>query len=217
MKNVMTAVLIIMVAATLSSCAADSGSIPGNSWMQEQRAKVEISKQKNNVTRFPDETEKAIYDRVMLNDWTENYEGEDKKKLGRCFAGGIVGYVQSHSSDELFEMGGGDWTKVIKAIQHEVYPGCVEQVKSHEDKLSISYFTKFHSAHPSNYAETVPPTELEKAEDLVNLGVKYHKGKGVPLNKIKAYELYLQAARQGNENAQRNLDILCKDSPWACK
>jgi len=50
-----------------------------------------------------------------------------------------------------------------------------------------------------------------------NLGVLYVKGLGVPLNKIKAYQYWMKAAKQGNANAQYNLDRLCKESPWACK
>ena len=50
-----------------------------------------------------------------------------------------------------------------------------------------------------------------------NLGVLYEKGLGVPLNKIKAYQYWMKAAKQGNANAQYNLDRLCKESPWACK
>ena len=50
-----------------------------------------------------------------------------------------------------------------------------------------------------------------------NLGVLYVNGLGVPLNKIKAYQYWMKAAKQGNANAQYNLDRLCKESPWACK
>ena len=44
-----------------------------------------------------------------------------------------------------------------------------------------------------------------------NLGLMYYKGKGVQLDKIKAYTLWLKAARQGHEGAQHNLDIFCKE------
>lgn len=50
-----------------------------------------------------------------------------------------------------------------------------------------------------------------------NLGVAYYFGKGVETNKIKAYEHWKIAAKQGNQQAQKNLDILCSESPWACK
>lgn len=51
----------------------------------------------------------------------------------------------------------------------------------------------------------------------INLGVMYYNGKGVKVNKTKAYELWLKEAKQRNSGAQRGLDILCKESPWVCK
>lgn len=51
----------------------------------------------------------------------------------------------------------------------------------------------------------------------VMLGLAYVLGKGFEVNKIKAYEHWSVAAKQGNEEAQENLDILCRQSPWACK
>lgn len=50
-----------------------------------------------------------------------------------------------------------------------------------------------------------------------NLGLAYALGKGVETNKIKAYEHWSIAAKQGGQEAQNNLDMLCKQSPWACK
>lgn len=54
--------------------------------------------------------------------------------------------------------------------------------------------------------------------DLFNIiGVLYNNGYGTKKNKIKAYEFYRESAKRGNEYAQKNLEILCKESPWACK
>ena len=50
-----------------------------------------------------------------------------------------------------------------------------------------------------------------------NLGIDYYLGQGVAVNKIKAYEHWRVAAREGDKSAQKNLDILCRESPWACK
>lgn len=50
-----------------------------------------------------------------------------------------------------------------------------------------------------------------------NLGLSYYYGSGVESNKIKAYEHWKIAAKQGHAGAQHNLDFLCKESPWACK
>lgn len=50
-----------------------------------------------------------------------------------------------------------------------------------------------------------------------NLAYAYHWGEGVSKNHIKAYELYKSALKNGNQNAQKGLELLCKKSPWACK
>ncbi len=49
------------------------------------------------------------------------------------------------------------------------------------------------------------------------LGLSYYNGRGVNQNKIKAYQYWLKAAKTGNSDAQHNLDILCRQSTWACK
>ena len=71
-------------------------------------------------------------------------------------------------------------------------------------KKAIQYYTL--SAN-QNYAEA-----------LVNLGIIYYNGShGVKTNKIKTYQLWMKAVKQGDQKAQNNLDVLCKESPWACK
>ncbi len=52
---------------------------------------------------------------------------------------------------------------------------------------------------------------------ISKIGYFYWKGWGVKTNKILAYKYFLEGAKIGNQNAQINLDILCKESPWACK
>ena len=37
------------------------------------------------------------------------------------------------------------------------------------------------------------------------------------MNKIEAFNWWMKAAKRGHVDAQKNLDILCKESPWACK
>lgn len=49
------------------------------------------------------------------------------------------------------------------------------------------------------------------------LGIKYFLGEGIAMNKNKAYEHWRIAAKQGHQQAQKNLDLLCSESPWACK
>jgi len=48
----------------------------------------------------------------------------------------------------------------------------------------------------------------------LNIGLLYDESKG---DKLKAYEYYMKAARLGNIQAQKNLNIMCKESSWACK
>ena len=49
------------------------------------------------------------------------------------------------------------------------------------------------------------------------IGYQYDLGIGVKQNKIKAYQFYLKSAKFGSKQSQNNLDILCRESPWACK
>ncbi len=50
-----------------------------------------------------------------------------------------------------------------------------------------------------------------------NLGVMYYEGIGLKQNKNEAYNLWLKAAKQGSLIAQKNLDMLCKQSSEVCK
>ncbi len=68
----------------------------------------------------------------------------------------------------------------------------------------------FEKAYKYNYQQY-------SSDVLTKLGFYYNEGKGVKKNKIKGYNYYMEGARLGNENCQTNLDILCKESPWACK
>ncbi len=52
---------------------------------------------------------------------------------------------------------------------------------------------------------------------MTKIGYFYWQGWGIETNKILAYKYFLEGAKAGNQNAQGNLDILCKESPWACK
>ena len=47
-----------------------------------------------------------------------------------------------------------------------------------------------------------------------NVGLLYDESKG---DKLKAYKYYMKAARLGSIQAQKNLNIMCKESSWACK
>jgi TPR repeat protein len=54
-------------------------------------------------------------------------------------------------------------------------------------------------------------------DSQVSLGYMYDNGLGINMNKIEAYKWWMIAAKEGNSLAQKNLDILCNNSPWACK
>ena len=66
-------------------------------------------------------------------------------------------------------------------------------------------------------SEDTPIDTESEAEGLLEEGIKYMKGEEVKLDKFKAFSLLMDSARKGSEQAQKQLDRLCKESPWACK
>jgi len=59
--------------------------------------------------------------------------------------------------------------------------------------------------------------EVNQCSVKQNLAVLYYYGTGVEKNHIKAYNLFKSALDHGCPNAQKGLQILCTESPWACK
>jgi len=59
--------------------------------------------------------------------------------------------------------------------------------------------------------------EFNQCEVKQNLAVLYYYGTGVEKNHIKVYKLFKSALDHGYPNAQKGLQILCTESPWACK
>ncbi len=51
----------------------------------------------------------------------------------------------------------------------------------------------------------------------LNIGFSYYHGRGVAMDKNKAYYHWNIAAKQGNQQATINLGVLCSESSWACK
>jgi len=47
----------------------------------------------------------------------------------------------------------------------------------------------------------------------LNIGATYNYQD----DKLNAYKYYIKAAKLGEIDAQKNLKILCKEDPWACK
>jgi TPR repeat protein len=56
-----------------------------------------------------------------------------------------------------------------------------------------------------------------KANAYLKIGYMYNTGQGGKKDKIKAYKYYMESAKLSNKDAQNNLDILCSESPWACR
>ncbi len=77
--------------------------------------------------------------------------------------------------------------------------------KNEMNKESFAMFKKTIEYEPNHIG----------ANNIVGTG--YYFGQGVAMNKIKAYEHWSIAAKQDDQEAQKNLDILCGESPWACK
>jgi len=78
------------------------------------------------------------------------------------------------------------------------------------NKDYIQAYKMFLKAYNIGYRESHPDV-------MVKLGYFNDNGKGTKQNKILAYKYYFEAAKLGNIPAQNNLDILCKESSWACK
>jgi len=83
-------------------------------------------------------------------------------------------------------------------------------------KLALLLENKKDYKSAAKYYEIATNSKIQLSA-YFNLGVYYYLGKGVKKDKIKAYKYWYHAAKNGNTGAQDNLDILCKESPWACK
>ena len=86
---------------------------------------------------------------------------------------------------------------------------CVKVTLNHSSTGDVNECLKSISLQKKN-----PNTGLNIAITYLNTGVLYNESVG---DKLKAYEYYMKAAKLGNVQAQKNLTIMCKQSPWACK
>ncbi|MBW6488421.1 tetratricopeptide repeat protein [Sulfurimonas sp.] len=66
--------------------------------------------------------------------------------------------------------------------------------------------------------------EQKSVGSMYNLGIVYYRGEGnVDVNKKLAYKYWMKCVDsdvsnpKAQEGCQKNLDILCNQSPWACK
>jgi len=82
------------------------------------------------------------------------------------------------------------------------------------------YFTKESTLQKCIEAVNViqkyyePGLKGSLSQSAFNTGLIYYEVKN---NKIKAYEYWFLAAKYGNKSASKNLSIMCKQDPWACK
>jgi len=79
--------------------------------------------------------------------------------------------------------------------------------KYHNDEKALKMFLL---SYDSGY-------EKVDSKILNNIGYFYWKGRGTTVNKMLAHKYFMEGAKIGNVNCQYNLDLLCKESPWACK
>ena len=81
--------------------------------------------------------------------------------------------------------------------------------------LAVDYRENNDYSNFSKYASLA--CDLGDIEECFNLALVYYSGKGIKKDKMKAYKYWMIAAKRGDSEAQNNLDVLCKESPWACK
>jgi len=87
--------------------------------------------------------------------------------------------------------------------------GIIYQFKLHNHKKALESYLK---------AYNVGYCDKDNCSVGRNIGYYYATGEGgTPLDKIKAYQYFLESAKYGNAGSQKNLDVMCKESPWACK
>ena len=65
--------------------------------------------------------------------------------------------------------------------------------------------------------QKLPNSNPDKAEFLKLAAFYTGQMAYYQADKLKAYKYWMLAAKNGYKNAQRNLSIMCKKDPWACK
>lgn len=94
------------------------------------------------------------------------------------------------------------------------------------EKAAAAYFNNaggIYEAHGDCNNATIMYEKAAKQKNpdaINNLGSLYFGGKCFSIsdiNDIKAFQYYKEALSLGAESAQHNLDLLCKESPRACK
>jgi hypothetical protein len=79
---------------------------------------------------------------------------------------------------------------------------------------TLMVVSTYHSPPEKSYRSTstsvVSDSATTDADAQFKLGMRYDKGKGVDVDKAKAFEWYQKAAKQGNEHAKYCLERLYK-------
>ena len=88
--------------------------------------------------------------------------------------------------------------------------GIIYQYAEKKHKKALQSYLKAYNVGYCNYDD---PCSVGR-----NIGYYYATGEGGnKMDKILAYKYFLESAKHGNEGSQRNLDFMCKNSPWVCK
>ena len=127
-------------------------------------------------------------------------------------AGSNAGYLVKQG---LHAAGNGDYTTAAKlfkkACDGKSTDGCYNLGLLYDKGYGI----KLNYSKAAKYYKKACDDGI--AEGCINLGVLYYNGQGVSMNKFKAYKYLMKAAKHVNQDAQHDMVILCRQSPWACK
>ncbi len=108
-----------------------------------------------------------------------------------------------------FAMTDEEYDKKISEVNKQIV-NCNKEAKNHLKTGDVNICLK-----ALKMEQQIFPHEKSIISDLTALvGLLYDESKG---DKLKAYEYYMKAAKLGNIDAQKNLSIMCKNNPWACK
>lgn len=156
-----------------------------------------------------------LYDGYLYDDKNEMYKWYLKSaNQGYTEAEGIMAYLYENGVDGFLNI---DIEKAIYWYERMAKKGNLEGIYNlgflyqHGKK---NYLSKDYTKAVKWYKIGANKGHKSSQRELANL---YYSGNGVEMNKIKAYELWLKSAKQGDSSSQRSLDSLCKESPWACK
>ncbi|MBE0515169.1 hypothetical protein [Sulfurimonas sp.] len=105
-----------------------------------------------------------------------------------------------------------EWDKLIANTSDEYWKQshkCDKEALNHMRTGNVNECLKSIELQKKN-----PNGKLNIAITYGNTGLLYDESVG---DKLKAYMYYMKAAKLGNTGAQKNLSLMCKQDPWACK